>query len=392
MKVVHITLHYIDGWGYQDNLLPVYQTKNGDSVTVLTENEHLQKKHSGKFVEEIIKKGDEYEIEGVRIVKFKCYLNTVNTSLYCSGLYNKLKNEEPDMIIHHGVVGCTLLVVARYKRKHPGVKLYVDNHTDWINNSKNHLWHLLYEKLYLSMVVKFVGKAVNLYLGVSPLRCSYLHQTYKIPDSRIGFLPLGCDIIMADSIKETKAELRSQYQIPQEDYVIISGGKMDRSKGTLTLIQACKNLYERGKNIHLLLFGTADNEVKKAADNSKVITLIGWCNRENTFKMLKMADVACWPLLHTTLIEDSVASGLPLVVKSSGNVSHFEYVKNGVFLDTGDLQEVTSALLEVLDNHEKYFSAAVNARELYSYESIVNDLKEGSIERDYHKFLGRYNQ
>lgn len=387
MKIVHITLHYNDGWGYQDNLMPAYQRKQGDNVTVLTENAHLQKNNNGKFVDEIIKKGSEYEIDGVKIVKFKCFLNTTNTSLFCSGLYNRLKSEKPDMIFHHGVVGCTLLVAARYKRKHPEIKLYVDNHADWINKSKNHLWHLLYEKLYLSMIVKAVGNTVDLYLGVSPLRCSYLHQTFHVHDSRIGFLPLGCDINMSESINEKKEEIRSLYQIPQDAFVIVSGGKMDRSKGTLTLIQSCKNLIKSGKNVHLLLFGKADDEVKQAAENNRGVTLIGWCDRKKTFMMLKMADVACWPLLHTTLIEDSVACGLPLVIKSSGNVGHFKYAQNGVFLETGDLQELTIALLNVLDNIEKYSSAATNVRNQYGYDSLVQGLNEGRIEKDYHKYL-----
>jgi hypothetical protein len=48
MRVVHITLHYLDGWGYQDNLLPLYQQRAGASVTVVTDNGHFPRSMSAQ--------------------------------------------------------------------------------------------------------------------------------------------------------------------------------------------------------------------------------------------------------------------------------------------------------------------------------------------------------
>jgi len=36
MKIAHVTYYYNDGTGYQDNLLPQYQEKQGHEVVVLT--------------------------------------------------------------------------------------------------------------------------------------------------------------------------------------------------------------------------------------------------------------------------------------------------------------------------------------------------------------------
>ena len=39
MKIVHICMiAYIDGWGYQDNLLPEYMANAGHDVVVITNN------------------------------------------------------------------------------------------------------------------------------------------------------------------------------------------------------------------------------------------------------------------------------------------------------------------------------------------------------------------
>ena len=95
--------------------------------------------------------------------------------------------------------------------------------------------------------------------------------------------------------------------------------------------------------------------------------------------LLKMADVACWPWLHTTLIEDSVASGTPLVVKMSDNVSHFAKEKAGVFMKCGDCEELAKALLEAQKNNEEYRLNALMARDKYSYATLVERLNNESF-------------
>lgn len=377
MKIVHITHHYIDGWGYQDNLLPEYQCLQGDQVTVISDNDHLGYMQNQELANAISAKGKRYEINGVQIRKIKCYLNTSNTSLICSGLYSLLRQERPDLILHHGVDSSTLIVAAFYKRIHPETRLFVDNHADSINESQNRLWDLCYNKIWLSFIVKLLGNTVDRYFGVTPLRCDYLHEKFGIPVSRIGFLPIGCDTRRVDAIQLSKNELRAKYQIPQKAFVIISGGKMDATKGTLDLIQAINTLKGDFPQLHLILFGKADAAVQTATQGSSFVTRLGWCDRETTLSLLSLSDVACWPLLHTTLIEDAVACGIPLIIKSSGNVRHFEKEQNGLFLKYGNLDELTEGVKTMVHNYQLYAEKAQQARINYSYEAIAQSLKEG---------------
>ncbi len=378
MKIVHITHHYIDGWGYQDNLLPEYQSRQGDDVVVVSDNDHLGYMQNPELAAAIQAKGTEYVINGVRIRKIKCFFNTSNTSLLCKGLYRILQQERPDMILHHGVDSSSLIVAAVYKWCHKDVKLYVDNHADAINETRNKLWDFCYNKILLSSVVRILGKTVNRYFGVTPLRCDYLHDKFGVPLSRIGFLPIGCDTFYVDVLGLNREALRKRYGIPQEAFVVVSGGKMDASKGTLDLINAVQNLLPELSRLHLILFGKADAEVQKAADSSPFVTRFGWCDREMTLSLLALSDVACWPLLHTTLIEDAVACGIPLMVKASGNVRHFEQERSGIFLKTGDQSELQSGLYEIQKYYHVYADAARQARFKYSYDTVATLLKEGT--------------
>lgn len=371
MKFVHITHHYIDGWGYQDNLLPEYQLRQGWDVTVISDNDHLSYMRDDAKANDIISKGSSYIINGVKIRKIKCYLNTSDISLICSGLNRILEKENPDIILHHGLNCSTLIIASIYKKRHPYIKLYVDNHADWINRSKNRVWNYILNKIILSSVVKIIGNCVTKYFGVTPLRVDYLRDVLLIPSSKIGFLPLGCDTESADSLLPSKSELRKVYSISEKEFVIISGGKLDRTKGVVELINACKILSAKYSEIRLILFGNVDDEVKGLINNS-FITYMGWCNRVNTLSLLKLSDVGCWPLLHTTLIEDAVSCRLPIVVKASRNVSHFQKCGNGIFLRESTVKEIEEAVVHIRNNYTAYRVKSEHAQKKYSYNNIAS--------------------
>lgn len=379
MKIVHISENYIEGWGYQENLLPQYQKRVGHDVVVISDNNHLKYIQSQELANIIVKKGCEYEYDGIKIYKIMTYLNTSSTSFFCHGLYKILEREQPDMIFHHNVNCSTLPVAARYKRHHPQVRLYADNHADWINESKNQIWHKVFYDTLIPWTVRRLGDKVDFYIGVSPLRCQYLKEVFRVPANIIRFLPIGCDTIGTAQVTECRKQLRQQFNIREDAFVVVSGGKLDRSKGTLALIEACRNLKEEMSNLCLVLFGKIDDEVTKAAQSQDWITMVGWCDRKKTLSLLKMADVACWPWLHTTLIEDSVASGIPLVVKLSDNVSHFAKTQAGVFMEKGDVAELMQSLLEAKTNLETYRSNVAKARDKYSYATLVERLEDESF-------------
>lgn len=371
MKIVHITHHYIDGWGYQDNLLPKYQLKFGHVVSVITDKSHLD--IAGEDSKKSIKdKGNEYYVEGVKIIRLNNYINTSNTSFISTGLYRRLIKEKPDMIFHHGVDSSTLIVATLYKFFHKKVILQVDNHVDYINQSKNKIWSFFYNKILLRTVSSLIIPYVNKYWGLSPLRCDYLHEVYHIPKHKIFFLPFGGDTDLVDSIDDSKQKLRIEYGIPKDAFVISSGGKMDKTKGTNYLIDAYHEIKKENKNVCLVLFGKCDDEIKKYIEQFDDIILFGWCNREKTLSLLKLSDIAVWPLLHTTLIEDAISCATPIIVKSSGNTRHLISESNGIYLKEGDEKELLLSIKKTLNSAEmdKFKKNALRLKAKYSYNNV----------------------
>lgn len=374
MKIIHISENYFEGWGYQENLLSLYQKRAGHDVVVISSNKQNKVLRKARGI-----RGNEYMFDGIKIYRIKTYANTTDTSLFCYGLYNILNKEKPEMIFHHNLNISTLSVTARYKRSNPTIKLYVDSHVDWINESKNRVWHKFFYDILIPWQVKRLADIVNFYIGVSPLRCQYLNKVFKVPEEKVRFLPIGCDTAGAEQVIDTKHDLRNRYKISQNAFVVACGGKLDRLKGINELVEACGNLRKRITELRLLLFGKIEKDVMQIIETKDWIIQMGWCDRITTLKLLKMSDVACWPWLHTTLIEDSIAAGVPIVVKKSDNVSHFINEQAGIFMDNGDIVEIEESLFNIKANVGTYKENVMNARNKYSYAKVIERLADESF-------------
>ncbi|MCD7926870.1 MAG: glycosyltransferase [Bacteroides sp.] len=375
MKITHICLaNYNDNWGYQENLLPEYQYKRGDDVTVIASS-----KKFASFLneEEILKtksKGSKYKINGVNIRRIKTYLNTQNSSFIIWGLYRNLCDLSPDLIFHHGVSLSSLLIVYAYALVHKEVVVMVDNHADIINQTKNKLWFSVYYHIILRLTCKLVGNRVSCFYGVSRLRCDFLHDVYGVNNKKIDILPLGFDLDQIENISSDKRYLRLKYGIPLESFVIISGGKMGKSKGTDLLIRYLES--HSNHNMHLVLFGKfEDDQTFELAKQTNNVSIEGWCERKKTLELLKLSDLAVWPLLHTTLIEDAVACSSPLIVKQSGNVEHL-ICGNGIAIDNGTYAELEKSINSVYSNYKPFLDNAILIKEKYSYKIIANMIEQ----------------
>lgn len=377
MKIVNICMTaYLDGWGYQDNLLPDYEAKAGHDVIVIAQSGHFPKFMSGKAIDEIKQKGNDYYYGKVHIYRIKAFLNTSGQAFLCTGIYRHLKKEQPDVIFHHGINSSSLLVCVLYKALHPKTTLFVDNHADSINESKHKLWNNLVLHGLLRGIVLLTSRYVSKYYGVTPGRCTYLHDMFGAPKEKIELLPIGGDTDLIESIKETREELRNKYNLPKISIIICSGGKMGKEKGTDHLISAFSKLRIKNPGIQLLLFGKfLDKETEALASNTDGVFCMGWCDRTKTLELLKLSDIAIWPIHHTTLIEDAVALALPVIVRRTSNTSHLVST-NGVFVNTGSEEEIINAIDQILSDYDAYKRNAEKVKDKFSYKNIVRIIEK----------------
>ena len=375
MKVVHFCSSYIDKWGYQENILPKYFKEDGHDVSVIALN---------KFPENILDKEisiNRYYIEGIEIIRIGTYFFLSYTLFFTKGLYRTLIKQNPDILFHHDVGLTSLLVCVCYKIFHPKCKLFVDNHADMINITKSKFWFQFYYKIILRIFSNVASPFVEKFYGVSLGRCDFLESVFKVSKKKIKLLPIGADTLATDKITQSKKELKLKFKISIDNLVVISGGKMGEDKGTDLLIRAVEELNGRGMKISLVLFGSFNDELtQKLANNSKVVVVKDWCDRQSTLELLKMADIAVWPIHHTTLIEDSISCLTPLILRKTRTTEHL-INGNGIFIENGTVNEMKAAIVQITKKDSTYLTSRCNAmRDKIDYRNIVNAIvKDSSI-------------
>lgn len=362
---------YTEGWGYQENLLPEYEAKAGYDTYVFASLNHFPSYIAEEEKKAIVSRGQKYVYNGVHIYRYKTFLHTPGVVFFTSHLFRTLLTEKPEIIFQHGI-HFSLLKSVLYKIIHKNTAIFVDSHTDYINQSKRVIWNFILRKILLSGVGVISSPFVTKYYGVSPGRCEYLRDVYHIPPSKISLLPIGFDVDLVNNING--CDFRKDNHIPDNAFIMCMGGKLEESKGTITLIKAYQKLKNHYTNLRLIVFGKIlDETTQKAISCDDSIIDAGWCDRKKTIQILKQSQIAIWPIHHTTLIEDAVGSATPIIVRQTGNTQHL-VENNGVLMSVGDEKELITAIKTIYNNYSKFKKGALDLQDKYSYHSIVKQI------------------
>lgn len=366
MKIVHVHQYYNDGLGYQENILPKYQAKLGNEVILITSN-----LSNGFNNDKRTKELGEYKDDNFKVRRINIKGEFRGRFVVFENLYEQLNELKPDYIFHHSVTSPSLGVVCKYKKDNPSVFLATDNHADLNISGKNKFWKLLYYNIIWKNYIKKYDKYIDIYFGVTPNRCLFLNEELGVSTSKIRLLPIGADTDKIN-IKRTKKEIFKKYNIDEDNFIIVHGGKMTSEKQVDKLLKAFS--YIEDKNVTFILFGRIEDDgIKKSIEKDKRIITLGWLNREETLTVLKYSDIGIWNTQHTTLIEDAVSVGLPMILRYYGSTSHL-IDNSGLFLYEGSIREIYDKLNFVIRNRgvlPKLREGAINMSKNISYDNIA---------------------
>lgn len=341
MKIIHCCFgneHYLDTWGYQQNTLPLYHAKLGHETIVIASNDVYPKMAGKELIESIKAKGDDYYNGPVRVIRCSSlHHNNIHLQM-AKGLSSILEREKPDIIFFHGSMNFSLSTCVRYRKRHPESSLFVDSHADILNVNANQFYRWIYFKLFWSLLHHYYQKTIDKYFGVTVGRCSFLIEYFHIKEANVELLPIGADVDTASLVTADRMEIRKRLGFQESDQVIVHGGKLDYRKGTVDLIMVYRELKEKKyPNLRLVLFGQILDERIPPLIGSDIL-VYSWLSRYQVFELFKMADLAVWPVHHTTLIEDCVASALPYLIRKTDTTQHL--INSLFYLQTTSIEEL----------------------------------------------------
>lgn len=373
MNIIHIapTSPYNDYWGYQDNLLPKYHAKLGHTVTLIV----TTKMHKdGKVVK--TNPSDYVLADGVRVIRLeykKSLISKLSNFFSHLPVYNLLNEIKPDLIFYHGLVSNTILDVIKYKQENNNCIIVQDNHQDYNNsNSRRTKITNCYYKLVNKISVKYVDKVY----GVTPWRKQYAEEVFDIPKSKTDVLILGADDEALDLKNRAiiREKIRNLYKIKKDDYLIVTGGKLDKKKKVDVLINSIKDK----NNVKLLIFGSVSKEFEKEfndlVNKYPDIIYIGWVDSSKVYDYFFAADLVYFGGGHSALWEQACASKTPCVFNNWHGIEHLNNGGNSIFVNGSNIDEISKTIDNLLftDEYNKMKTVAEStATDVYLYSNVA---------------------
>lgn len=382
MKIVHVIIAaaYKEGYGYQENILPAKHVELGLDTYVVT----FDKDYS---------KGIEYiNDDGVKVTKLPINDSRSSRIRYVSsftkktkGLLTYLENISPDIIFVHGLQSIDILYVCDYCAKHSDVKLYVDQHADYYNTPIDKFTTHLFYKLVYGYIAQRLSKYAIKFWGVTPWRVDYLQKVYGVKPEKTDLLVMGGDekFIDWENRNIIKNQIRFKYHIPDNAFVVITGGKIDKAKNIHLLIDAVECL--KSQNVFLLVFGnmTKDMEEYCSPKFKENVIYLGWLDSKNVYPYFLSSDLAFFPGTHSVLWEQAMACGIPGVFKDwDGGFSHMDCGGNAIFCKEISIESIQSEIQTLVEDKKRYldmkYISETISRKVFSYIEIAKK----SIEYD----------
>jgi len=355
MRIVHIGFSPVtDGWNYQDNLLPKYHYKLGHEVWYITgqwvwgEAGKLKPIFDNKY-----KNRDHVTMIRLSTIKNKPY--TYKFKRF-ENLYPTIEEINPDILFIHGCQFVDIKVIVDYLQRHPEVTVYVDNHADFSNSASNWLSKNILHKIIWRHYAKMIEPYTKKFYGVLPARVDFLVDVYNLPKEKVELLVMGADDELVEKAKtpEVRQSLRKNYGIAPDDFLIMTGGKIDLAKRqTLLLMQAVQNLPD--EHVKLIVFGSVVDELKeeiaRLSDGAKV-QYIGWIDAHDTYNHFAMADLVVFPCLHSVFWEQVVGLGLPALFNRIDGFDHVDLGGNCIFIDGNDENDIREKIYYLVNNSQ----------------------------------------
>ena len=354
MKIVHICLSgpYSDGYSYQENMLARFHKKSGYEVDIITSVLHLD--DDGICSE--FDSGSRYvDDHGVNVSRLQYKTpRAVNRILRrYKGLFNALEKSEPDIIFIHGCQFSDIDVVVDYLKKHNGIRVFVDNHADFNNSALNFLSKHIYNGMLWKHCARIIEPYTEKFYGVLPARVDFLKKAYGIPAGKCELLVMGVDDdeaqkALAPGVRKNR---REEYGVSDDDFVIVTGGKIDSNKPQVISLMKAVNSLAGGK-IKLIVFGSVTDELKRSFEKNlgDSVKYIGWRRSEDIYTDFAAADLVAFPGLHSVLWEQAVGMGKPCAFKRIKGFEHVDLGGNCVFFENDSEQEYIRVIKYAQEN------------------------------------------
>ncbi len=362
-------------------MLTKYQVKAGHEVYLIASQWEWNK--VGK-IEKHIGDSEYINADGVCVKRLpiKCDKDVFYRYKRFLGFNEAIEKIEPEIIFVHNLQFFDIDKIVKYAKAH-FVKIFADNHADFSNSARSKLAIVFYKTIWRHMA-QMIEPYVTKFYGVLPARVDFLKNIYKLPTEKCELLLMGADDEEVERARkvENQQRVRNDLGISNDDFLIVTGGKIDEWKTqTLLLMEAIKKI--SNDRVKLLIFGPVSEGIKVKFDeifDKQKMRYVSWANTNQSYDYFAIADLVVFLGRHSVYWEQAAGQGKPMICKYWNGTTHIDVGGNVMFMKKDDVSEITSVLDDIIHDQNKYNImkkvAESKAMHEYSYMYISTKITE----------------
>jgi len=257
----------------------------------------------------------------------------------------------------------------------------------------NGLMELCYEALlafyYFCWVESPLLRKSRFIIAVSKELVESIQKLYRVDPRKIRLIHHGAETNYFKPDKNAKKVICEQYNINPEKKIILSLSTVSKQKGFHHALKAFKEVLKQRRDVVLMIGGDGDYlpHCKKLAQNLGVessVVFTGLIPNEHTSLYYSGADIFIFPSIRIegfarVLIEAMSCEKPVIATRIGGNPSVIEDYKDGLLINPGDIQALSSKILFLLSNTKDALRLAKNAREKAKKKFNLNKMINETI-------------
>lgn len=356
MRIAIVQNCFADRMGYSDYFMCKYFAKAGHDVHLVAGNIQLPYDNY-----------DAVYLKYLGLNQTQCGTRTLENFLVhtlpvsrlkgkyvVKGVMKKIDELAPDIVLVYETVSpTTFIIVLNMLMKKRKFLLFSEDHVHISVFPPAHRKMGLCEKLKFLAYRKTIARLLNHFIQkcyvIAPDTAEIMSDYFGIEKEKLSLIPLASDTdwfhpaMSVDEHRERK-EIRSRFNIMEDDILCIYTGRFSEDKNPLCLARAIDALNKKGEDFKALFVGAGNEQMEKEISDCEGCFIQDFVTARDLPPYYRAADIGVWPKQESTSQLDAMASGLPIIV--SDRVQAEERTKgNALTYSENDSTSLAESLL-----------------------------------------------
>lgn len=385
MKIVHLIGYFQPELGYKEYYIARNQAKLGHEVYVITSDKLYPFSNVSEIAKKININNDRTYptgttmVDGITVIRLKSFFD-FHGVVCIQGVKKLLQTLQPDIVHAYEPVQGTPILAACYKNKF--------KYTLLSDHQQFKVPATLLGKLYYYCCARFLSsymfRKADMILFATKASKDFAIRHLHAPPQKSKFIPLGFDKELFHYNNESRQLIRIELGITDKELLLISAGKITRSKQYEVVLQALQKL-SKDSLFKFLLLGSGDQryvleliELAKKLDVKDRFIYREIVPKEKLHEYYSASDVGIWPVQPSITIIEGIGCSLPVLLPNRETVAHLVSSGNGVLFKKGDIDDLTHILNELSAHPHKLLhmreKAKYVATEIFDYQKIASQI------------------